>query len=68
MATAWLYSKLGWEYSPSSQSAKYRQKVKDEYNTQNEKLKEVTKQRVDLDRKLKLDAGPDNVFLALADK
>ena len=51
-----------------SQTTKYRQRVKDEYNAQNEALKEVTKQRTDLDRKLKLDAGPDDVFLALADK
>ena len=42
--------------------------VKAAYSVSVNKLLETTKQRKDLEKKLKLDFGPENVFLTLADR
>ena len=67
-AKSWLYAKLGWDFDSSGATSQYRQKIKDDYYAQNTRLTEITRQKDELATKLKLDFGPDNVFVALVDK
>ena len=45
-----------------------RQKVKDDYFAENQKLSELERKEATLDGNLGNDFGPDDVFLTLVDK
>ena len=62
----WTSSKLGWNLLATPKSE--RQKVKDDYFAENQKLGELERKQAELDGKLGNDYGPDNVFLTLVDR
>ena len=62
----WSGRILGWNMSKTPKGE--RQRVKDEYFAENQKLSELERQQAQLDGNLGNDFGPDDVFLTLTDR
>ena len=64
----WSSSKLGWGLLARSTPRSNRQKVKDNYHAENQKLTELRRKQAELNGNLGQDFGPEDVFLTLIDR
>lgn len=64
----WTSQKLGWDLLGSVTPKSERQRVKDDYSAESQKLTDLEQRHADLEGNLGQDFGPEDVFLTLLDR